>query len=175
MRLKAQNRATPENLSQLAEKYLSNLPDDAAVASMAELTVTPDTNDSLINYNKRISQLHAKYEALTSSASGQNEFSDIFDPKFQEFMMVVAVNYKQAAEELKKIVVPTSLSDNHLKLINNYLSSSQAALSIGKIQDDPLRAYRGLSTQAQNSQEEASLLANIRVLLISKGLYSSEL
>lgn len=170
--LTSQNKASSKNINSLAEKYAENIIglQKSSQISKNDIFVVADSNDSLIFYSQAVTSIRAKYENLMANTYDQSGFANAADPKFKVFMLSVADFYNQAASELKSLATPTSLADNHIKLINNYLSSSNVAKSLGNIVDDPAGAYAALNTQAKNSSEEAALLSNINVALLSKGI-----
>lgn len=176
--LKSSGRATPENLNSLAEQYANTMFTEERVdanVTLSQLNIVADSNQALIDYNQKVLAMRSKYESMIKSLTVQSDFSDITDPLFIKFMLAVSTTYEQAVAELKKMPVPTSLANNHLDLINNYFSSIKATRSISQIEDNPISALAALSAQSKNSQEEEALVANIKVLLMSRGIYSNNL
>ncbi|MDP2642009.1 MAG: hypothetical protein Q8P21_01825 [bacterium] len=164
--LASQNRVTPNNINALAEKYASgilSLETSPETINRSEIVVVPDSKNSLIAYSKAVTEMHAKYESLASVSRGQSSLTDINDHKFKELMVYVSKLYEQAAADLIKLPVPNSLADNHISLINNYLSSSGATKILANVAEDPVGAYAALTTHARNSDEETGLLLNIQV------------
>lgn len=176
--LKSSGQATPENLNRLAEQYANTMfaeEEADAKVTLSQLNIVADSNQALIDYNQKVLAMRSKYESMIKSLTVQSDFSDITDPLFIKFMLAVSTTYEQAVAELRKMAVPTSLAGNHLNLINNYFSSIKATRSISQIAENPISALAALSTQSKNSQEEEALVANIKVLLMSRGIYSNNL
>ncbi|MCR4279202.1 MAG: hypothetical protein NUV78_00495 [Candidatus Zambryskibacteria bacterium] len=170
--LSTKGQATSENLNKLASDFANNILESHVASSIAinDIVVVPDTATSLQSYSNKIFSIRNKYESIISSAYKQSGFSSAADPKFQKFMMEVGKYYKQAADEMQTIPTPASLSNNHVLLVNNYLSSSAATFSLSNIGTDPVSAYAALNIQTKNTVEEAKLLSQINLTLIQQGL-----
>lgn len=174
MALKAEGEATSENLEKLAEVYSARvLATSQTPVTTAKLSLVSDSQENITAYSQVMLAARARYEAQTRTLSGASDFTDINDPGFKKLMQSISTLYAVAAGEMKKIPVPASLAANHAKLINNYLSSSEATLKLMEIEENPLSAFGALGTQAKNSQEEEVLFANIRLVMIQQGFSST--
>lgn len=171
--LKSQGQVTPTNLNALAEKYASQitLTENLVYVDKSQITIVPDSDNALQNYGEMILKMRSRYRNLINNLTDQTKFDNIFDPEFKSFMISVADLYDNAAEDLKNLPTPSSLADNHVKLINNYLSSAEASGALANIDQNPLGAYAALNMQAKNSGKEATLFSNIQVTLLSKGIF----
>ena len=169
--LSSRNENTPENLNELgrrmADSILSN-ESVAVVVKLDQIKIVADSNENLLSYNQKLTQLRAKYAAL---GGGMREFEDIFDAEFKAAMSQISSLAANAAGELLTFSVPVSLAENHLRLINNHLSTSKASMAVSLVEENPVGALSGLGTLSKNSEEEEALISAVRVLLMSKGLF----
>lgn len=170
--LKSQGQVTPTNLKTLAEKYASQITrtENLVYVDRSQIAVVPDSDNALQNYGETILKTRSKYGNLINNLTDQTKFDNIFDPEFKSFMISVADLYDNATEDLKNLPTPNSLADNHVKLINNYLSSARVSRALANIDQNPIGAYAALNMQAKNSEEEATLFSNIQITLLSKSI-----
>ncbi|MEK7227528.1 MAG: hypothetical protein AAB641_01390 [Patescibacteria group bacterium] len=175
VQLTSQGRATPNNLSSLASKYTESILNSKIEPDIdrSQIIVVSDSSANLKFYNQQVFALRSRYAGLMSSASRPTAINDIDDPEFKRVMTYAGKLYQEAANELMQLPVPSSLSENHLKLIENYLSSSEALETLTHASEDPVRTYAALNLHAQNTEAEDSLLSNIQIrVLSSEGMFN---
>ncbi len=174
--LSSNGGATPANLESLAERYVNGLASlDLSIRAVdiSVLKTIADSSGNISAYGQTINQLRAKYQKLASDSYARNKFSGTESPAFSVFMAEVGGMYETHAENLINTPVPKSLAENHLNLINNYLSSAEAAGFIGAVESDPSTALAAINVFARNTNEETTLLANIQYAIITSGVYNS--
>ncbi len=172
MALKSRDQLDSNSLKSLINKYSGGILsfESRPSVSKEQINIVPDSTDNSKIYIQKIFETRAKYAGLVVNSFGQRNFTDIDDPDFKELTAYAAKLYQEAAAELKKIPVPVSLADNHIKLIENYLSSSSSIGALSNIAEDPARTYAALNTYAQNVNEEERLLANIQLAILTNGI-----
>ncbi|MDQ3089735.1 MAG: hypothetical protein M3Q24_01100 [bacterium] len=172
MNLSSKGQATPENLNKLAEKYAKNIIslDKSAYINESQIKIIPDTESNLQFYGQTIFEIRAKYAALIKDKSRKNSNLTAGSPEFSKFMLEVSVLYKTSSNEVRNTPVPEILKKTHLDLVNNYISSSNAAKELSDITKDPVSAYAALNTQAKNSEGESSIFLTIEQTMRANGL-----
>jgi hypothetical protein len=173
MSLSSKGQATPENLNDLASKYVTSIQsiDATTLFTISDLKIVEDSDITLKSYGQSLFGIRSKYQnsikemtsGMVSIQPGTNQFTT--------FMKNVSLLYKQSAEEMENLPVPASLAPYHLKLINNYLSSANAANQLTDISKDPIGSYASINTQAKNGKEEVEILNSIQTSLSSKGIF----
>jgi hypothetical protein len=169
----ADGEATDENIDALGNQFADSITtlNTYKQEVMGDLSVVPDSQDRLKTYSIKLATIYEKYQGLTiSTVKSAGNISDTSSPRFASSMKALAVLFNRAAVELENIDVPASLADNHLRLVNNYLSSASAFSSLARVSIDSASAYGALATQAENSGEENSILQNIQSALALKGI-----
>lgn len=165
-------QATDQNLNNLAASYAKTIAEKprAKLATSQEIKVISDTIENLKSYSEAISKNRTKYQQLVAKSSVTGTVDDPSSQGFESLMERFSDLYNQSANELKLLPVPAALKDNHIALINNYLSSAEAMKALAKTEVDPVEAYSALNTQATNSAEEQNLLLNIQKTLMANGI-----
>lgn len=174
--LSSQNKATPENLASLAQKYatsIGNLSLSSTQISLTSVRVVIDSKENILAYGTAINTIRNKYAALVVSQKEQGDISEVGSPTFSNFMNTMGNLYESSANELRVLSVPQSLVSNHIKLVNNYLENAAAVKALSEIENDPLNAYSALNTYSKNSEEETNLLINIQLAMSMNGAFNS--
>jgi hypothetical protein len=175
LNLNSNHQVTPENINKLASSYadsILNLQTSSKI-DRSKVTVTADSPEAIGKYGNAVFEIRTRYGKLVEKSLAQNKFTDASGPEFSKFMSSVSTIYKQVADEMQNLPVPASLVDNHVKLVNNYLSSSESARSLSNLSQDSLSAYAALNSYATTEEEEGNLLTNIQVALVSNGIVIS--
>lgn len=174
-KLLSTGQATSENLTALAESYTASIKNTKYIPNIttADLLIVEDTETNLQIYGESVFNIHTKYKNLVTKAHGSGITPNVNSPEFKSFMERVAELYTQAANELKILPVPQILAETHFNLVNNNLSSAEAATTLSNIVKDPLSAYAALNTQAENTQKEANLLLYIQSTMMANGIISA--
>lgn len=173
MSLSSKGQATPENLDNLAAKYVDSIQktDTAKKITLVDLKIVDDSDANLKSYGQTIFGIRSKYQNLIKQKTSGIVTLQPGTPQFSSFMKDITSLYLSSATEVENSPVPASFSVNHLKLVNNYLSSSNAASQLVDISKDPMGAYAAINIQAKNAQEEIDILNSIQSALTSKGIF----
>jgi hypothetical protein len=175
LNLNSKNQLTKENINNLANSYAENILNlhTASKIDGSKIIVVADSPANLSTYGNTVFAVRSRYGKMAEKSLAQNSFTDPNSQEFSKFMSSVSLIYKQIATELQSMPVPSSLAENHVNLINNYLSSSESAKSLANLSKDSLGAYAALNSYAKNEKEESELLGNIQISLVSNGIIFS--
>jgi hypothetical protein len=175
LNLSSQGSVTSEKINNLANSYADNILNlqTSSKIDKSSLTITTNSQATLSTYGTAVLTLRIRYGDAVQKLVNQTGAKNADDPKVQDLMLSISQTYKQAAQDLINMPVPQSLADNHLKLINNYLSSSEAARTIANADTDPMGAYAALNVQVKNGEEENLLLGNIQSIMAANGIIFS--
>lgn len=173
MSLSSNGQATPENLDNLASKYVDSIQkaDTSKKITLVDLKVVDDSDLNFKSYGQAVFSIRSKYQNLIKQKTSGIVTLQPGTPQFGSFMKDVSSLYQSSAAEVENLPVPASFSINHLKLVNNYFSSSNAASQLIDISKDPMGAYAAINIQAKNAQEEIDILNSIQSALSSKGIF----
>jgi hypothetical protein len=166
--LAANGEATDDNIAALAGNYANSITSLSSTATVGPemLTVIADSAQNFTAYSSTISNLYQKYQSATADiVKRSGDMSDISSQGFVPGMNALASLYQSAAKDLEDTPVPTSLADAHLRLVNNYLSSSASFKALANATSDSASAYSALVTEAQNSSDESAILQSIQAIL----------
>lgn len=173
--LSSRGSASPDQLSSLANSYadsILNLQTSTKI-DKSKITVTQTSQTSLSEYGTAVLTMRIRYGDMVETQASQTGVSSADDPRVENIMLAISEIYKQAAQDLINTPVPQSLADNHVRLINNYLSSAEAARAIANAESDPMGAYAALNVHTENNEEEDVLLGNIQSVLAANGIIFS--
>ena len=164
--------ASVENIHKVAEAYANTITEQTTITptTLSDLTIISDNNQNTATYIKKVFTLRNSAQDKVSGNSTALSLTGVLDPKFPGVMLEMSKIYSELAYQLKSLPVPTSLAENHVKLINNYLSSSQATRAMSSVETDPISSLPAIYTQANNSNEEELLISNIRNTAIRVGI-----
>jgi hypothetical protein len=172
--LAANGQDTDDNIATLADKYTSNISniDNSTKINISNLNIVTDTKEHFQNYADSFTAIYAKYEDLLSSEYNDNKDEDmsVGQPALLSFSNALEVVYGREAKELQSLPVPASLSDAHMRLINNYLSSESSFASIQDASKDPANAFAGIVIEKKNQEEEQTIIAEIEKILTDNGI-----
>lgn len=173
--LKSQGQTTPDNIDAFATSLaesIKNVDISIPKANPNQIIVLPESEANLATYGNTMTNIRNKYKNLvaTQVKSGENDVANTNSPAFSIFMSAAGKLYKAAADELLLVRVPTSLAQNHLGLINQYLENAEVMRLISNTSKDPLQAYAALNIYIKNSGRESELLTNIQKALMAHGI-----
>jgi hypothetical protein len=171
--LASNGQVTDANVSKLVDNYATNISnlDSFRPFATADITVVPTSKDTLDAYSKKVTAVYTKYHALGMNITNSaGDLSSTDSKNFAPTMLALSKLALSAAEELKAVPVPDSLSVDHLQLVNNGISSANALKAIGSINDDSVTAYAALNAQAQNASEATTILLDIQSKLLASGI-----
>ncbi len=169
LELATAGQASDETIQALADKYAESIPTLSTPQKVTafELTSTAETKEHFQTYADNMTRIHAALATKTRLAGsaptelGQNLYAT---------SKRVGDAYNTAAEELKKIPIPTSLVPLHLELINHYYSSGYAMASLSKAESDPAVAFAGIIALKDNTGSEEGILKAIELVLTRNGI-----
>lgn len=162
----AQNgRATQGNIYDLAQKYIEEVPTlhSATYVNLSEIAKTEDSKASFTAYEERLNLIHKKFAEKMAPYKGIK--LNTLNAQFFSFASAVSQAYYSAADELKKMKVPSSIAPTHLQLINKYISSAEAMKSLSKADTDPVSAFAGIAIMNNNFSEGEKILTEISIIL----------
>lgn len=173
--LSSKGQVSQDKLNSLANSYadsILNLQTSPKI-DRSRITITSDSQANLSKYGTAIISMRIRYGDTVERQASQTGVKNADDPKVENLMTAISQTYKQAVQELINTPVPQSLADNHVRLINNYLSSAEATRAIANAESDPMGAYAALNVHAKNNEEESVLLGNIQAVLAANGIIFS--
>ncbi len=165
--LSQSGQATDQSIDDLAEKYVDSLPtlNNAEIFSYAELNSVSNTPSNFQNYADGLKKIETEYSEAILKTSVVAKTLNYLGNNTYSTMRTFGNAYKNAADKLKVLPVPIALAEVHLELVNNYLSSSSAAIAISNTEKDSTFAFVGLVTLKKNMDEEDSILNSIDTIL----------
>ena len=173
LNLTQNGQATDDNVNALATNYADKLTslDTFTPLAPADITLSSDSKSDLQAYATTVMALHTKYQSQTASiVKGGGDLSAVDSKGFAPTMNALGKLYGQAATELEAVKVPPSLSVEHLKIINIYLSNAKALSAISDVNVDGASAYAALNVQAQNSSDLIDAVTSIQSKLLASGI-----
>src|SRR3989338_7809365 len=128
--LKSEGETRPGNIDVLAKNLaesIRNVNLSIPKINSNQVIVLPESEANLAAYGNAMTNLRNKYKNLVAAQteSGGSDLANTDKPAFSSFMDAAAKLYKAAANDLVLIVVPASLSQKHLNLINQYLENAE--------------------------------------------------
>ncbi|MBI2674010.1 MAG: hypothetical protein HYX23_01885 [Candidatus Zambryskibacteria bacterium] len=175
LELKSQGQSTPNDIDSFAASLaesIKNINVSIPKINANKIIVLPESETSLAVYGAVMTNIRNKYKNLVAAQtkSSVGDITNTDGPAFSIFMNAAGKLYKAAADELLLVGVPTSLAQNHLNLINQYLETAEVMKLISNASKDPLQAYAALNIYIKNSGREAELLLNIQKTLMAHGI-----
>ncbi len=154
--LKNQNLNTPENIdiltTTIAEqtKPFTTIPNKY---SSLDLNTFPDyRRDDVRKYGNQFSELLVNHKLLLPTIDKE-------DPV--EYIKEYANTYVQYADALSKIQVPRSISNEHLRYVNNLYKISVALVTLSETKEDPIFTVLILNQYNQAWDSQTKILINI--------------
>lgn len=127
------------------------------------------SDDSRV-YANTIGKIRQSYrDQFAKNASGDSYISPS-DKNFQTNISFAASLYAAQAKELIKVSVPSDLADIHLRLINSYAGSGAGLEKMSLLENDPLMSAVGIKQFDSESKNEAVILEELRIKLLSNGI-----
>lgn len=147
----------------LAERYVDMIPTlgQPQKATREELVIVSDSIENLAAYSASLTNLRNKL------AVGLQDLGEEQSSIFASSMEPV---YEEAAQRLKNLPVPESLSSSHLKLLNNYLAMASAMRNISDLEADSISAFASVVQINQSLKEESAIFMEMSRILIRNGV-----
>lgn len=169
--LATSGKANQQSLANLADKYVLTIPTLTQADSIvyADLKIVDDSKANLQKYADEITKIHFDYtQRISSKYTG---FSlNTLNQELYSFAGTFSLAYKEAATRLRNISVPRTVAQNHLDLVNSYLSSGAAMEAVSKKEADTAKAFAGILALNENLGKESILLNEIQRILNSSGI-----
>ena len=171
--LKSKGQVTPDNLLSLADKYAQDIINTEISAKKIvqnQIIVVADSEENMVTYGASITAIRLKYKNAAAARYSNVTITDVSSSAFLSFTTAASKLYQDAANELLLVRTPSSLSLNHLNLINNYLENAEALKLIGDTSKNPVQAYAAINIYTQNYDKELELMQNIQRILMASGI-----
>jgi len=141
------NVKTQAEIVEAIAQDVNSITKEDDVYSKKDITVVASTNESLKNYGDNFALIQNKYT---------NQIAEINIPDETLYIETLSQSYKNFGKELSKLLVPTSVSDTHIKIINNLNVVGQSLVEISTSETDPVKGlfaiknYENAATEQQN-------------------------
>jgi hypothetical protein len=170
--LSANGKATNENISSLAQKYVESIPTLIAPErfSLTDLKIIANNQKNLENYAQNVMRIYREYASELLSIEARGNVSTLLISGSGEAASKMSTAYAETAKKLKGVEAPQPVAQLHLNLVNLYLENAAAMNSIATLNADPANAFAGLILMSGNINEEAQLLAEIEQVLTANGI-----
>lgn len=170
--LATSGQATEDRITALADQYVEGIPtlNKAEILQYTDIKSVPDTQSNFQQYANNLTDIHQSYATSVKQAGVGPNGLNTLNPELYSFASTFSNAYKNAALKLKDVPVPSSLAQNHLQLLNSYLSSATAMEAVSKTEQDSASAFAGLIVLNENLNKEDVLLIEISKILTSHGI-----
>lgn len=101
---------------------------------------------------------------ITSSGATGN------DPESANKLATIADAYQEYAQEMIKVSVPGSLTQYHIRIVNNANNTGIAVRNMIKVMDDPIVGLSGLSQYQKYSDDLISSVGDLEMILSNNGI-----
>lgn len=154
--LKNRSLDTPENLDNLTTQLAKETVEATTIPnkySIYQLSTFPDyRKDDARNYGNQFAKIITKYT---------NKLRTVDDADDMEFVIKYSNVFGEEAEELSKISIPRSISDEHLNYINNLYKINILLIKIAQTEEDPILLSLFLNQYNQIREIQPEILSNI--------------
>ncbi len=119
------------------------------------LNIIADSETAKSDYYNQMKSLVEKYEesGIGEELSVLSQGLVFEDLQSLYVVKMIGEAYRKFGEDAISISVPKSLSQNHLKLVNNYEKTGQSIESLSAVLNDPIVGIRGLLNYKKYSDE----------------------
>ena len=132
--------------------------------------------ESLRKYGNDAGQIFKTYVVKSrNEAIIVKDYTDKSDPKILEELDPIIKSYKNMLNGLLKVSAPTSLSNEHLNLINTMSSLVYIVEGLRKMDIDPLAGIQAVARYTETYQQFISVINNIKSKLSSTGIIYSNI
>jgi len=173
--LTMQGQATPENVDALAGIYaqsITSLTNNAPRITSLDISIVPNSQASIQAYGDSLTNIYVKYEALLKDAFSSGQSLNTVGTALTAFGVNISKIYTNEVNELKKLSVPAKVSENHVSLINTYLSSASAYKALANADENPAEAVAAITIGEKNADQELVILKNLENTLRQSGIIS---
>lgn len=154
--LKNRSLNTPANIDKLTTQLAKETVSATTIPnkySIYQLKTFPDyKKDDAKEYGNQFAKIITKYT---------NKHRTIDEKDDMEFVIKYANVFGEEAEELSKISIPRSISDEHLKYINNLYKINILLIKIAQTEEDPILLSLFLNQYNQIREIQPEILSNI--------------
>lgn len=172
MNLSTVGGATEENIQALASKYVEGVStlSPSPTITIANLNIVDNTKENFEVYDKVTTIIEQTKIAEIKSNNISNTTNITSENIPYDSMVKMGLAYEKAANALTDMDVPASLAALHVKIVNNYLSTSSGLLVISESANDSAMAFAGIAAASNSMQEEGLIIDQIIAVLIKNGL-----
>lgn len=165
-------QATDDNINSLAQFYVDHITDLVTNEEIGldDIRVTSNSKETLNIYANSFVEIYLKYEDLVQKeidSGGDNLIT--FNSTQSEITKNISNLYRERAKTMIAIPTPTSLSDIHIKLINNYLADATYFKLISEAENDPALAFAAIASQPQIEVSNEKLISDMAARIESYG------
>jgi hypothetical protein len=166
---------TDSNINLLAEKYIESIPIIQAgfytPMKLADLKTSLNTSPNFKTYEETMRKIHEKYGAQMKSIYPGNTILGNDSSETYPFLADLSQLYSNMASEIKEVITPVEISPYHLRLVNNYLSTAGAMISLStQTKTDPITTIAAITTLRDNMEAQGVIIAEINQILMKNEL-----
>lgn len=172
MNLASAGQATEESITNLANKYADAIADiqTSPKVNALEINVVSNSKSNFQTYDLITTEIEKKRIKSINAIGINTKSIDASNTLLNETVLKISRAYETAAQELKKIAVPSALLTLHVSLINNYLSISSGAGSIPEGESDSALAFAQVVGAADAIKGSEQIVADIIKILLANGI-----
>ncbi len=169
--LAASGGAGTDSINALADRYIESIPtlNKAVALSLTDLKIVPDNKLNFQQYADQITKIYKAYANSINQISADGNLNTL-NLQLYSSALSFSNTYTDTVTKLKSLPVPNALSQAHLELINNYLSSATAMKALSETEKDSASAFAGLIALNDNMGKEKVILDTISQILTVNGI-----
>jgi hypothetical protein len=163
--LNSSGQATYANISSLSDQYVNNISNlvKADTKTTKDLTIVGNSQQEVSTYSDSLSNILNKYQTDMKKVTPQ---TNTVDETFYSAVKSMGDVYKNTAQSLENMSVPSAMATLHLKLINLYLADTSAVAAIAETETDPAKAFSGLVNIQNNLDAETTVVADLNAQIL---------
>ncbi|MHB1330642.1 MAG: hypothetical protein ACYCY6_01605 [Minisyncoccota bacterium] len=172
MNLARTGGATEENIQALASKYVEGVSalSPSPAITIADLNIVSNTKNNFERYDE-LTTIIERTKINEIEANNIHDVTSITPENIPyNSMMKMGIAYEKAANALTNMDVPASLAALHVKIVNNYLSTSSGLFAISESENDSAMAFAGIAAASTSMRDEGLIIDQIIAILVKNGL-----
>jgi hypothetical protein len=170
--LAASGQATEESIDALALRYVEGIKNLNVTneLKLTDINIVPDTRENLKKYSEDLSKLINRHGTSVDKIFPNTNNLTNLGEDLADTMNLLSSVYADIGTEMKSLPVPASISQEHLNLVNYYISSSESIKYISYVEEDPALSFAGIVALNDGLEKESSILSRINDILSKNGL-----
>ncbi len=170
--LATNGQISEESITALADKYADSIADieTAPKVTSLDINVVSNAKANFQKYDLITTEIERRRINKIDSIGNNPSTINTSDDSLIDAAEKITVAYGEAANELKKIEVPSSLLILHTDLINNYLSISNGMKSIFDKNPDSALAFAGALGARSSIDARERIVEDIIEILLDNGV-----